>query len=131
VTTEAIADAMSEEKKMLNTDLMIQVRNQITMDPQSHYQSAWENLDGPAWCGTTRCMAGWAIHLATGRTVQDVCNYGEGLQGARDDWTHPADLGAELLGLDDNEAAALFYELDNKEALAVLDELIEKGKNQS
>ncbi|MFF3751760.1 hypothetical protein ACFYYH_15090 [Streptomyces sp. NPDC002018] len=34
------------------------------------------------------------------------------------------------LGLSDVEAERLFYDLGNENALAKLDELIEKGKNQ-
>ncbi|MFF5973674.1 hypothetical protein ACFY7C_19315 [Streptomyces sp. NPDC012769] len=102
-----------------NTDLMLQVRNQIRMEPERHRQAAFESF-----CGTTRCIAGWAIFIATGQQVDVACNLGTSY------WQHPETVGAKLLGLNEKEAGAIFYELDEGKALAKLDALIEKGKNQ-
>lgn len=49
-------------------------------------------------CGTTRCLAGWAIHLA--HNTEDV----NGFCGLR----HPGDIAAELLGFDDYQRGQLF-----------------------
>ncbi|MFD4474633.1 hypothetical protein ACFWPU_00750 [Streptomyces sp. NPDC058471] len=101
------------------TDLMIQVREQCKMNPESHDQGGYE---GEGSCGTTRCVAGWAIFLATGKSVHTAC---------RDaDFVTASELGAHLLGLNYLEANDLFYEMDEDQALFMLDELIEKGKNQ-
>jgi len=43
---------------MPNTDLFRKIHDQITTHPESHDQGDWESP-----CGTTRCVAGWALHL--------------------------------------------------------------------
>ena len=96
-----------------NVDLMLQVRNTIKMNPEQHNQATYE-------CGTARCIAGWAIVLNTSQSVEHTW----------DRMTSAFDEGMEALGLTFTEAATLFYEMDNKTALAKLDALIEKGKNQ-
>jgi hypothetical protein len=37
-----------------------------TAERRVHYQQTWESQGS---CGTTRCVAGWAIHLTTGEPV--------------------------------------------------------------
>lgn len=106
-----------------NVDLMLAVREQITSHPETHDQDSWGRR-GPE-CGTTHCIAGWAAVLS-GRSL-------EWNEGGYANTTEGVDVGraAEvLLGLNGNEAWALFHSLDNSDALAKLDELIEKGKNQ-
>ncbi|MFF8831343.1 hypothetical protein [Streptomyces sp. NPDC015131] len=108
-----------------NVDLMLQVRNHIKMRPETHYQGLWETHT--ADCGTARCIAGWAIYLATGKSVEEIEAVGI------------AATAADLLGLSLIEAVGvidengdyngLFYEMDEGNALAKLDEFIEKGKN--
>ena len=112
-----------------NVDLMLQVRDQITSHPETHFQGMFERdhhvLDNGS-CGTTRCIAGWAIFFATGNTVQKECFAWPPLSQME---KHPEGMGAKLLGLTDDEAHKLFYQMDEHKALELLDEYIEKGKN--
>lgn len=108
-----------------NVDLMLQVREQITAYPETHDQDSYESNYG---CGTTRCIAGWAIFFHKG--VQ------ESIYEGRSEDSHPwryrdsDGIAAELLGLDDDEADSLFHCMDDDRAVNRLDALIEKGKNQ-
>lgn len=67
----------------LDLDLLVNVRDTIAANPDQHDQAYYEfDLD----CGTTRCAAGWAIHLS-----------GQEIFG--DSTKHPWVNGANLLGL--------------------------------
>lgn len=113
-----------------NVDLMLQVREQALSDPESHHQMGWEYPNGRASCGSTRCIAGWAIFLATGKQLY---SYRGGYATApRYNFdADPLTLGAEALGLTMNEAKRLFLGFDDSKALGILDEYIEQGKNEA
>lgn len=109
-----------------NTDLMLQVRNAIRMEPERHNQDEWGSHPeaDPSECGTTYCIAGWAVVLATGKSLKEGCAKYDETPGFSDV------VAAQLLGLDSDEANEIFFCLDNKLALERFDALIEKAKNQ-
>lgn len=117
---------------MINTELFAKIRDVIKDQPGRHDQSRWEStLSG---CGTARCVAGWAIHLTTGKKVVywepglssiEVSPSVRALAAERDIQADPDDgdgvplipvLAASLLGLTEAQADILFY-ADNGEAL--------------
>lgn len=115
-----------------NVDLMLAVREQITSHPETHDQRDWARRGE---CGTVCCIAGWAAVLAGEELAWDQ----EGRYGTdhvarcdRDGEALPIGVVArDLLGLSVGESAALFSgRASQAEALARLDALIEKGKNQ-
>ena len=112
----------------LNTDLMLQIREQITSHPETHSQ---DTFGMASECGTTHCMAGWACVLSGIELewLEDddyaAANVAITTKGRRE----ISDTAMELLGLTANEAAALFYDFGPASSRATLDRLIEKGKN--
>ncbi|MFG3509628.1 hypothetical protein ACGF5F_29470 [Streptomyces sp. NPDC047821] len=106
-----------------NVDLMLAVREQITNHPETHSQAHWGNKNRE--CGTTYCIAGWAITLAQAGTRWNS----SGLM-ALADGMDPGDCAQRLMGLSSDEATDLFFTMDRPSALAKLDELIAKGKNR-
>jgi len=108
-----------------NTDLMIEIRNQITNHPETHNQKSWGSRTD---CGTTHCIAGWAIVLSgvelhwqdCGDAVEVDCTAGGRCPGR---------VAGDLLGLDWGEWGQLFYEDYSDDALELLDRMIEAGKN--
>jgi hypothetical protein len=81
------------------------ILNIIQSFPRLHDQNGWEESNG---CKTTRCVAGWAqwLHQGAVNTV-DVEQF-----------------GAQALGLGENDAARLFYDTDNAQAVAVLRKIV-------
>lgn len=113
-----------------NVDAMLEVKNAILNHPGQHDQSSFSSnhtknpLDD---CGTTCCVAGWALAV-NGMTLDQVFTADSLVSSI-------SDKAAELLGLTYAEGQALFYDtLDDeddaeKAALDLLDEYIEQGKN--
>lgn len=107
----------------MNRELFQKIDKVFTEHPEWHDQSSWESR-----CGTTRCVAGWAIHLTTGKplyTAPDGATRHPSVSAMARRLGLPArvslsDLGAELLGLDDRERYALFHYADNDEAREVV-----------
>jgi hypothetical protein len=59
-------------------------------------------------CGTTMCIAGTAVFVIEGVSALRECTFGSL------DFEHE---GARILGLDEAEATALFYTMDNEVAV--------------
>lgn len=93
----------------MNTELFKKIDDTIQAQPGSFDMSGWESTA----CGTTRCMAGWAIHYTTGRPLRRAPGR-----------THPSvirlaaeldvvaefeEVGAKLLGLSEEESSTAFY----------------------
>lgn len=122
-----------------NTPLFKKIHEIINLKPELFDMASFEG-DSSSECGTTRCIAGWAIRLETGKPLYDD-------EGEFTAPTHeladrlgvtvaPEDLGRELLGLPVDVASRLFYVNDGvgarfvelaaegreAEALEVLDE---------
>ncbi len=98
----------------LNRELFQKIHQQITDHPETHHQSYWETA-----CGTTRCVAGWAVHLTTNAPVYEPGGSVESLsfqtRSLAEDVlpdhavrTVPS-IARRLLGLDAEEAGRIFY----------------------
>ena len=59
----------------LNIPLFQKIHAQITRDPGSHDQGSWEAVGE---CGTTRCIAGWALHFEAHGDVYKRNAHGRG-----------------------------------------------------
>lgn len=122
----------------MNTELFRKINDVISRDRGGLNMDSWENV-----CGTTRCVAGWAIYFEAGEVPlyadSTTGRYSDGVMelaarvgvSMRDSLLFPR-LGAKLLGLrcselfyvDDDLAArfvALAAEGRDEEALALLE----------
>jgi len=91
----------------------------------NHYREDWKNNPGEIvpGCGTTRCIAGWAVHFASQK--------GEDAWEARVRIAAELDLGGyswmrvagRLLGLSASDAEVLFLEHNEAEAVEALRKL--------
>jgi hypothetical protein len=99
---------------MKNIALMKQIREQITEDPHSLNMDVWVN-----YCGTSACMAGHAGIIA--KEVIHYRNSGVIVPATSESWT---ELGARLLGVDEETADFWFHETDYQGALEILDAFI-------
>lgn len=97
----------------VNTELFKKIYKQITEHPESHDQGLYEanvewngatRNDGLPVCGTTRCVAGWAIRFA--HPDKDLAQGTEAILG--DGSGDYFEAGKEVLGLDYDEANELF-----------------------
>ena len=129
----------------MNTELFQKIHKQITEHPDTFNMESWENTA----CGTTRCIAGWAIYEALGRKPlfrheRDEHGYlalvgptpellalareESAASGAYGDEIDYSGLGAALLGLDERVAGILFYAGPNRAARFVA--LAAEGKDE-
>jgi hypothetical protein len=108
---------------MLDTELFRKIHAQITARPETHSQDSFEwddnegeeRSDGVTLCGTTRCVAGWALHFyAPEQSIYDTAReLGEPLD--------LAEVAKELLGLTYGQAEELFSaSLPESEAVALV-----------
>ena len=89
--------------------------------PERHRQIKWVAQNGDDvmrvddveknFCGTTMCIAGAAAYF-----MSDTATFKELVEGD-ESW---ARVGGRILGLDEDEAEKLFYNLDNASALDML-----------
>lgn len=98
-------------------ELARQIWDHISAHPEEHDQRWWKaNHDlhlAPERCGTTRCIAGWAVYFTQGcDTVMTVYGY------LKD--------GSKLLGLSIYDAHLLFLHTDDRQAVEAL-ECVVKG----
>lgn len=88
----------------MNTELFQQIHDIITAQPEGFNMDAWEYTNS---CGTTRCVAGWAVHLTTGEPLFAVdasgfTNIHPSVEALADELDVDADISivaGELLGL--------------------------------
>lgn len=121
---------------MPNTELFKQINEVISTRPKEHDQATYESWQS---CGTTRCVAGWAISLTTGTPVFDgtlritlhpeVAALEERLGVQRDVGEDDVDvvpaIAQELLGLTDQQAHQLFYTFNQDTAQRLVREYAE------
>jgi hypothetical protein len=106
-------------------ELAQKILTQITEHPETHDQYTW--VDSFSGCGTTRCIAGWAVALnAEPGEAVSVNDFATRARLARELGVRPhwATLGQELLGLSEEEAVGLFHS-SNEIAPHVLAELFD------
>jgi hypothetical protein len=96
----------------MNTELFRKIDEVIQNTPEQHYQGTWESTNE---CGTTRCIAGWAVHLTTGAPVYD-CHGGPTRESAQlasslgvHDPHHIAAIARRLLDITPEQAGKLFF----------------------
>jgi len=99
----------------MNTELFSKIDEVIQNTPERHYQGTWESVNE---CGTTRCIAGWAVHLTTGTPVYD--RHGDPTResaqlasslGVSDPW-HISAVAQRLLDITPEQAGKLFFATD-------------------
>jgi len=94
------------------------VLDQIRMNPETHWQGAYESP-----CGTTRCVAGWAAYLHGCRQIETGLRIEP--DGSRE-LVH--NIAADCLGLSEDDAIDLFSaSLPAAEAVHAL-EYLAKGE---
>lgn len=102
----------------LNIELAERVLTQITEHPETH--------DQVEWCGSRKCVAGWACTL----NGDELFLNDEDLVRARTadgDVYEVSDRAATLLGLDGH---GLFYDMSRLSTVARLEQLIGVAKRQ-
>lgn len=113
---------------MPNAALARAILDKIAENPTRYDQDTW--LGGPAdrlpagtdpGAGTTLDIAAWAAHL-TGHTLHR-CALVTTATAEPDDLRLVDDVGREVLGLDQRDAARLFTRCESAQALAALDQL--------
>lgn len=109
----------------LNVELAEKVLTHLHEYPEAHYQGAWLNE-----CGTTACIAGHAM-LASGEYVRQQNDHGNWrLVDKETGYAEPPSLiGARLLGLDEEIAGNIFFDMDEASAIAKLQHLVDEAKH--
>lgn len=114
---------------MANDFIIDQVLAQILMFPETHNQDGWETQES---CGTTRCVAGWAVHFSEDYDIVNLARFGGNAYPVRKgapeyDYSFWSSAGADVLGLSEYEAEYLFFECDNEQAVEFLKDLKNKA----
>lgn len=97
----------------MNQELFKKIHRITESTPGSLWMDSWEGTIPVEGCGTTRCIAGWAIHLTTGEPLftrggnhhSSMTALAEQM-GVRDDFE---ELGAAVLGISAQIASIAFY----------------------
>lgn len=113
----------------MNVELAEKVLAKIEAHPETLNMSDWAARDDV--CGTTLCIAGHAMIESGEYTLIDHPVYGVDIapvDGRR--WTGYEDEGRRLLGISDEDAQVLFYDVDNEDAVAMLRNLIDAAKKE-
>ena len=106
----------------LNLPLAKAVLDKIVSEPESHDQGNWAYKTE---CGTVCCIAGWTM-LLSGEYEFNDSGYITDHEGYR---VGHFMAGAELLGLDFEQANNLFYNMDNHGAVLLLKEFINEAES--
>jgi hypothetical protein len=117
--------------RKLNVELAEKVLKQVTDHPETHDQAHW--MTRGLACGTTACLAGWALRF--GRPDAELL-WQDGVGGKQivievvvDGTTWGADeAAAEVLGLDSEEADELFLSMNKDVSIDMLAAWIERAK---
>lgn len=110
----------------INTELFQKIYDQISQHPETHDQATFEYRD--ISCGTTRCVAGWAVAIAHGieSIYTGAARYG-GRETVHGYLSSTANEAAALLGLDDAQACHLFYMTTDAQAVEACHLFATKG----
>lgn len=120
-------------------ELWKKIDKQITDHPETHFQGSWEadysefpglRGDGLEMCGTTRCLAGWAIAFNS-LPGEELCDARDRLAadlGVGGPWDDPyMTVAASLLGLGPERARELFLNISEGEIAEVVHEMATGG----
>jgi len=77
-------------ERILNKDLLLEICDRISKQPERFTMLSWRR-NGP--CGTTMCIAGWAMHLAGYDCMADYAGW----------------LAGDVLGLSSAQEPRLFF----------------------
>lgn len=138
----------------VNREMFAEIYDLITEYPELHRQSSWETDPAETnLCGTTRCIAGWAVWIGardaelltskrhmTGQKIRArlarLLRLGWGsykdddyLGDFRPD-EYPV-LGTELLGLTSGQARSLFHDYETERVVARVKSYAETGEDIS
>jgi hypothetical protein len=118
---------------VLNVKLAERILRHAEKHPESVDLESWwvpgshtrlgtpQGLKKPWKCGTTGCIAGWAIFFS-GQAQFDEYGYiesiGDGIE----------DQARELLGLSEAQAGRMFYSFSTEDSLAQLQALVNEAK---
>lgn len=130
----------------VDQEMFQEIHTLISEFPELHHQSSWQA--GPEernTCGTTRCIAGWAVWLKARELKlisrkREMIDYdmleavadhmGVKIRHLSHDGRYEI-LGAAILGLDHNEAASLFYDMVGERAVTRVKSYAERGHDLS
>lgn len=102
----------------MNTELMIKVRDHIVAHPEQHDQATWAEKTE---CGTTACVAGWALILGSPVDAHIFDETGSLPPTVAED-------AQEILGLTYGQQGALFIgAITHEGAIAGMNALIESN----
>lgn len=92
----------------MNVELLKRINDVVKLDPESFDMNAWEG-----YCGTTRCVAGWAVYLTTGEPLYRGGGWADSLCDLAVELGLPEgdmqSVARELLWLTFIESEKLFY----------------------
>lgn len=94
---------MSAAEKTINIPLLRKVMDHITAHPEEHDQTTWGQR---RHCGTTFCVAGWAVQFAGHEIVWPSDDEAEFVE----DGQAIADVAETALGLTPWQAEQLFHQ---------------------
>lgn len=128
----------------INTEMFQRIEQIIRINPEQHSQKFFEMAEADVWlsephCGTTRCIAGWAIHLwgadngITNAPIEVISKeYAEQHDTHRLIKEHYADdpygmggtdrmdaevIASHILGIPLSDGQLLFFDMDDRSAL--------------
>lgn len=132
---------------MADQEKFREIHEILTQFPELHHQNFWEaEPEDNGSCGTTRCVAGWAVWLAAkdmglmsrkrDTTSHDVLSAVAREHGITDpEYTSSGVLypvvGARILGLDEDEAGSLFHDMNGARVVRRVASYAETGEDIS
>lgn len=88
----------------MNTKLLLKVKAAILAEPLKFDMAAWFAPEKKSPCGTTACIAGWAISLD-----RKWKRLKPGLSQMRHFYFRPEKLAGEAIGIDFDQTERLFF----------------------
>lgn len=137
---------MTETLKV-NRDMFREIHDLTEMFPELHAQECWQAPSGEnGRCGTTRCIAGWAVWLKAREMglinrKRDTLDIGMLRQVGRQAGADMDDvfgwdslyevISRKILGLDNRAANSLFHDMNNARVLDRLKSYADHGHDLS
>lgn len=115
-----------------NRELFQKIHLVIDVQPDALEMDSWENRE--ADCGTTRCVAGWAVSLTTQTDLADGYRFNPAVLALAEEYgislpdvgVPYSALARKLLGLSRDESGYLFY--TSNETAAEIVRLMAEGQ---